>query len=192
MNTEQLQNEQDPAPENNFRKELRATLVEMAIVVAVVLFLNTFIGGLVLVDGHSMEPTLLNRDLMIVRKIAYQPETGDIVVIRMDEFSPMGEDNIVKRVIGLEGQEVIIDYENNRVAVDGAVLDEPYLNDAEADTMEPDYGAVSYRVPEGCIFVMGDNRNHSTDSRSEYVGMVPAEQVMGGVILRIPSGRLFK
>lgn len=174
----------------SWQRELLSWILTIGIPVAVVLFLNAFICKLVVVSGTSMYPTLFDRDLLIVRTIAYTPEQGDIVICKTSEDSALSSKNIVKRVIATEGQTVAINYEDNTVTVDGTVLDEPYLNTSYGDVMISGYYEdATYVVPAGCIFVMGDNRNNSTDSRSTAVGMVPVEDVIGGSVLRIPVGQ---
>ena len=130
--------------------------------------------------GSSMEPTLLPDDRVIVYQLFYSPKQGDIVILSEDTGL---NETLVKRVIALEGQTVDIDADGY-VWVDG----ERYA-DAEgvAAIQENWRGDMDYpvTVPEGCIFVMGDNRNASTDSRDERVGFVNADEVKGKVVLRI-------
>ena len=138
-----------------------------------------------------MYPTLHERDFLIVRQIGYTPTAGDIVLIDEENNDYLSQKDIVKRVIAIEGQAVTIDYAANVVTVDGQVLSEPYINLESGDPMMPVSGKdyEEYTVPPGCIFVMGDNRNASTDSRSQLVGMIPAENVTGGLLLHIPLGK---
>lgn len=137
------------------------------------------------VVGHSMEPTLMEGDKLIVSNLFYEPKYGDIVIIRKDSFS---DQPIVKRVIATEDQVVDIDFEEGIVYVDGMALDEPYI--AEKTRRELDFdGKVT--VPKGCVFVMGDNRNKSTDSRDESIGMVDKRYIIGHELIRIlPFGSI--
>ena len=153
-------------------------------VMIVLLLLNTFVAKLAIVDGLSMYPTLNDRDLLLVYQLGYEPEPGDVVVIRASE-ERFSRKYIVKRVIATEGDSLKIDYDLNAVAVNGTVLEEPYLNYEEADPMQPrdERTVVNETVPQGCIFVMGDNRNHSSDSRSDKYGMIPEERIVGKVVL---------
>ena len=93
-------------------------------------------------------------------------------------------EGIVKRVIAVEGETVTIDYDKNEVTVNGEVILEPYINLSESDSMlaETDETTATYIVPNGCLFVMGDNRNHSADSRSWEIGFIPKANVIGKVI----------
>ena len=149
----------------------------VAVLVGLVLVF-TFVGRLITVDGDSMVPTLLNGEMMIVRSIGYQPKQGDIVVLTQESFR---DEAIVKRLIAKGGQTVEIDYDAGTVTVDGEVLDEPYIN----EEMVPCGDVTSITVPEGHIFVMGDNRNISADSRYSYVGVVDERRVIGQAILVI-------
>jgi signal peptidase I len=178
-------------------KEILSWIYTVVIPIAVILLLNAFVVKLVIVHGSSMYPTLHDLDLMIVRTIAYTPTDGDIVVITSDEDSALGGENIVKRVIATGGQTVSIDYDTNTVTVDGVALDETYINhggtggypdEDEYDAMSELFSPITITVPEGYIFVMGDNRNHSMDSRDPNVGLISVDHVLGKTILTVPSG----
>lgn len=152
-------------------------------VLAVVLVF-TFLIRLIGVDGHSMVPTLQNGDRLLVLSslLDHDYEYGDIVVLREESFL---EEPIVKRVIATEGQTVDIDFEAGIVYVDGEVLDEPYINEP---TYMEEGTEFPLTVPEGCIFVMGDNRNHSSDSRDSRLGTVDTRCVLGkAVFLAFPG-----
>lgn len=144
-----------------------------ALIICVLLFV--FIVRLVDVVGSSMFPTLEDGDKMVVSGLFYTPKQGDIVVFRKDEYKP---EALVKRVIATEGQTVDINFSRGVVYVDGTALDETY-------TFEPTYNQIDFKgtqvVPEGCVFVMGDNRNDSTDSRDERIGMVDTNLIIGKV-----------
>ena len=147
--------------------------VVAALVVCVLLF--SFAVRLVDVVGNSMYPTLENGDKVIVSNLFYEPEQGDIIVFRKDEYRP---EPLVKRVIAVGGQTVDIDFDLGIVYVDGEALDEPYI--AELTTDPIDF-AGPVEVPEGSVFVMGDNRNYSTDSRYSQIGCVDVRSIMGKV-----------
>lgn len=155
-------------------------------IMVVLLLLNTFVVKLAIVDGNSMYPTLHDSQLLLVWRPGYRAEQGDVVVIHTGK-SMFSRDYIVKRVIGTAGQTVKLDYDLNTVAVDDVTLEEPYLNFEEGDPLLPrdDRAVVSYTVPEGCVFVMGDNRNHSADSRSDKYGMIETGRIVGKVILPV-------
>lgn len=152
-------------------------------VLAVVLVF-TFLIRLIGVDGHSMVPTLQNGDRLLVLSSLLDDDYkyGDIVVLREESFL---EEPIVKRVIATEGQTVDIDFEAGIVYVDGEALDEPYINEP---TYMEEGTEFPLTVPEGCIFVMGDNRNHSSDSRDSRLGTVDTRCVLGkAVFLAFPG-----
>lgn len=152
-------------------------------VLAVVLAF-TFGARLIGVDGHSMVPTLQDGDRLLVLNAmlcgGYEP--GDIVVLRKESFLPTP---IVKRVVATEGQVVDIDFGSGTVFVDGTPLREDYINER---TYTPEGTAFPLTVPEGCVFVMGDNRNRSTDSRSDQLGTIDARYIIGrAVFLALPG-----
>ena len=155
-------------------------------VMIVLLLINTFVIKLAIVDGSSMYPTLHDNQLMLVLRPDYEPTQGDVIVIHTGK-SILSRDYIVKRVIATQGQNVTIDYDLDTVSVDDVILSEPYLNYSEEDPMLPrdDNKVVRYTVPEGCVFVMGDNRNHSADSRSGKYGMIDKDMIVGKVVLPV-------
>lgn len=174
-------------------KKYLVWLLELVLPLLLVLFLNTVVFRLVIVDGNSMYPSLHDRDFLVVRRIAYTPKQGDVVVIQTDPEVRLGGRQLIKRVIAVAGQTVFVDYGNNTVTVDGRILNETYINMEEEDPMDGAmYENTAYVVPEGHIFVLGDNRNHSEDSRSEELGMVPEEAVVGGVWLHLSTGQWFQ
>lgn len=177
--------EPEPAPRKaKEKKPCRAA--------SVVDFVEILVGALVtavlvltlicrtgVVSGTSMVPTMQNGDRYVISNLFYTPEQGDIVV-----FRPLieGEEELwIKRVIAVEGQTVYIDPETYLVSVDGEVLDEPYL--ASPSTI-PHTTENPVTVPEGCVYVMGDNRGISHDSRYADLGCFPIQQIAGRVILR--------
>lgn len=179
-------------PKEDWRQSLFEWLQLLVMVLVIIVGVFTFLGSVIGVDGSSMYPTLHNGDLMLVRRIAYTPTQGDVVVLRKD--GTFDNEALVKRIIATGGQTVYIDYDANTITVDGQVLDESYLNyeydsaygsDCMADLtyLDPQYVNREFTVPDGCIFVCGDNRNHSSDSHSAELGMVDARYVIGEVLL---------
>ena len=180
MNEENI----SPAPEAgtqtvNAHKETYEWIqcVVVALVVCVLIFV--FAARVIDVVGHSMVPTLQDGDKIIITRLVRSYDRGDIVVLRKDTYR---EEPIVKRVIAVEGQTVDIDFYNGVVYVDGEALDEPYVNEL---TYQPEDFTEPVTVPEGCVFVMGDNRNNSTDSRTASIGCVDTRYIMGKVVFRI-------
>ncbi|MBQ9850666.1 MAG: signal peptidase I [Clostridia bacterium] len=144
----------------------------------------TFMFRTIQVSGSSMYPTLKDGEQLILQSVYPEPENGDIVVTAQPDKSPIIEDVLVKRIIATEGQTVSLEYNIGGwydVCVDGVTLDEPYIYEKVVRTL--DYTA-PVTVPEGYVYVMGDNRNGSTDSRDDRVGMIREEYIMGKAIFR--------
>lgn len=162
--------------------ELVQTLM-CAVLVLVLLF--TFVVRVVQVDGESMRETLQDQDLLLVLDnwLCGDFQPGDIVILQEEDFN--GGVPIVKRVIATEGQTVDIDFANGTVYVDGVELEEPYIREP---TWTDEGAEFPLTVPEGCVFVMGDNRNDSDDSRNPSLGPVDTRSVLGRVlILAVPG-----
>ena len=136
------------------------------------------------VVGHSMDYTLADGELTLVRSLGYEPRQGDIVVLNKTTAEFLGGENgeaIVKRVIAVGGQTVDIDYRSGTVYVDGIPLDEPYIKEDMLIPYDPQMQDTHWEIPEGSIFVMGDNRNNSTDSRHAWLGPIDTRYVLGKV-----------
>ena len=145
-----------------------------ALIVCVLLFV--FLFRVIDVKGTSMVPTLRNQDKMLVSGLFYKPKKGDIVVFKKDEYDP--NKALVKRVIATEGDIINIDFDNGIVYINEKPIQEDYINDltrTKLDFIGPQ------TVPEGCVFVMGDNRNMSTDSRKKEISMVDSRLIIGRV-----------
>lgn len=164
---------------SNFIYDLVSVFATAIIGVAIAF---TFVFRTIGVVGGSMKPTLQSGDRIILSAFIDEPEYGDIVVTCQPNKSPNIEDVLVKRVIATEGQTVDIDFTTGIVFVDGVALDEPYVAEPTRER-EDFYEPVT--VPEGYVFVMGDNRNGSTDSRDRRIGMIRKEYVMGKALFRI-------
>lgn len=165
-----------------WQQELYGELRMLAAVLAVTILVFHFLTQLVVVVGSSMYPTLHDGDLLLAWRVNYEPEQGDIVVLHKE--TDVIQETIVKRVIATGGQTVELDYEENAVYVDGVRIQEEYINQADLDIMEEKGDVLSIDVPESCVFVMGDNRNHSTDSRFTYaLGVVNEDYIIGKAML---------
>ena len=153
--------------------------------VLTVVLIFTFAVRIVRVSGESMRETLQDQDMLVVLNnwLCGGYEQGDIVILQRDDF--YGGEPIVKRVIATGGQTVDIDFETGAVYVDGTLLEEDYINEL---TFVEEGTEFPLTVPEGSIFVMGDNRNHSSDSRDASLGTVDTRYVIGrAVILAFPG-----
>lgn len=163
------------------------SVISTAVVIVTIAFVLIF--RTVGVSGNSMYPTLKDGDRIILSACLYKPENGDIVVTCQPSKVSYIESVLVKRVIATAGQTVNIDFEKGIVYVDGKALDEPYIN-APTHDQEDFRGPMT--VPEGYIFVMGDNRNESTDSRDMRVGFIREDYVLGKALFRIVPFGQFK
>lgn len=178
-----------PAPENPGVEERQAGASVKAeaydwlqsIVVAILACILLFVFAVrtIGVIGVSMKETLHDGDRVVISNLFYTPESGDIIVLRKESFM---DEPIVKRVIATEGQTIDIDFDAGIVYVDGEALTEEYI-------AEPTYRQLQFEgpvtVPEGHVFVMGDNRNHSNDSRDASLGLVDERYIMGRVLFRM-------
>lgn len=159
--------------------ELAATILDwlgsLFMALVVVLLIMTFGFRIIDVDGKSMEPTLIDTDKVVITDLFYTPHNGDIVIISHAEEYPKP---LVKRVIATAGQELKLDFVNNEVYVDGKKLDEPYIQGmtVSGDTPVEELNGI---VPEGKVFVMGDNRSISLDSRYRQIGFIDESYIIG-------------
>lgn len=195
------QNQTDAADEDELTDEETAKrnllsvleYVEIfAFAVLTVLFIFSFALRVCVVDGNSMNNTLLHQEKVLTTDLFYSPKSGDIVVFYENNVH---KEPLVKRVIAIEGQTVQIDFNSGKVYVDGEALTEDYVY---LNTGRYEYGLIyqnpnfnketkifKVEVPKDCVFVMGDNRNGSDDSRNSNIGFVTEQQIMGKVICRI-------
>ena len=200
--------ENEPQTENNsgnggIAAEVYSWFDTILHALAIMVAVFTFFTRMSTVDGTSMLPTLEDKQQLMLTDIFYKPAYNDIVVVWSD-FLPNDDGGrgkaIVKRVIGLPGDTINIDYENGRVSRNGVQL-EVELKDGQLTedghpinsytNLEEGSGG-DFTVPEGKLFVMGDNRNGSTDSRSYLVGYVDDRNVVGKAYMRIWTFNTFR
>jgi signal peptidase I len=160
-------------------QELYQTLQSLVWIILVIIILFTCVARVTVVSGPSMENTLHGGDVVVTWSLGYTPKQGDIVVLTKTSFQ---EESIIKRVIATGGQTVDIDYDAGAVYVDGVALDEDYIKEEMWDIWGGE-GLDHVTVPEGCIYVMGDNRNNSSDSRRLEIGIVDARCVIGRAVV---------
>lgn len=157
---------------------------ELLAAIALVTILFTFLFRIITVDGESMLPNFENQDRVLITSVTSDLKQGNVVVVINALDEP-----IIKRVIATEGQTVALDAQNKAVLVDGEILDdtrfgvengitEPVLNGRSATELPQ-------VVPEGCVFVLGDNRQRSHDSRYSDIGMIDTRNILGKAVLRI-------
>ena len=178
-----------------------ADLLETIVVsMFVVMLFFTFVCCTATVDGTSMLPTLISGERLLVNRLDHTYETGDILILNSQNAYTFDENdtliagsglgkNIVKRLIAQGGQTVNIDFTEGVVYVDDQPLDEPYTSTLTTR----DEGAFTYplTIPEGYVFVLGDNRSISKDSRHPQVGLIPAEDIVGSVWMRFSPFKVF-
>ena len=164
-----------------FYKEMR----EILMILAVFMLIYVLFFRVVVVVGDSMNDTLVDGDrLLLISSTLYNnPKQGDIIVASKDSFR--NGECIIKRVIATEGQVIDIDFETGAVYVDGEEIEELYIS---SPTFDNEGMVFPLTVAEGCVFVMGDNREDSMDSRSPQIGLIDEREILGKVIFLLIPG----
>lgn len=168
---------------NPILKEVFDWAIHIVLAILIGLFIVTFVAQRTIVDGNSMLPTLHHRDQLIIEKISPRLakfNRGDIVTVYIPEHLGKGKDYVVKRIIALSNDTVEI--EDGKIFVNGIELKEEYINGNDTYEVNPEYSKMT--VPEGCVYILGDNRlpHASLDSRS--IGPVQKSKITGKVIAR--------
>ena len=162
------------------KNEIFDWVQNITVILVSIILVFIFAFRIVGVDGESMMPTLHDKDWLVISNLFYEPDNGDIVVLSKDSF--LGGKMIVKRVIATEHQVIDIDFEKGIVYIDGEAIYEPYIAEKTKRSINMAFPAT---VPEDSVFVMGDNRQHSADSRDASLGMVHKSNILGRLLVRI-------
>lgn len=179
-----------PAAKTGVLYDVYTIVHDLVTILAVISVVFVFFFRLVCVDGSSMFPTLVNHDYLILQSnVLFDPQDlkyGDVVVANVPYYAAL--DPIVKRVIATSNQVVDIDFASGTVTVDGEVLEEPYIYEPTYESFGIFGMEYPLTVPEGCVFLMGDNRNNSSDSRYCEVGCVDLDCILGKALLVMVPG----
>lgn len=175
----EMNNEKKEAPKLDWKQNLTMYLHDLVYMLVIVMLLLMLFFRIIIVDGPSMQNTLQNGDYMFLAgNLLYRDfKQGDVVVISKkayDDGKP-----IVKRIIATEGQTVDIDFDNGIVYVDGVALDEPYIS---TPTKLKEGNEFPQTIADGCVFVLGDNRMNSRDSRYPRIGQIDTRELLGRVL----------
>jgi signal peptidase I len=169
----------------NIGREILEWFESLVFALLIVQLVLTFLLRIVMVDGESMTNTLQNGDRLIMTHVAYEPARDDIIVLDSEEAGKV----LIKRVIGIAGDTVRVDYNQNHVYVNDEQISNEHIKEPMLDKWYYDTdhlvseGVYEYEVPEDTVFVMGDNRNDSNDSRS--LGFVDKSEIMGKAVFRV-------
>ncbi len=185
----------DKTDENKqFKRDLFDWIEVLVHAILAVVLCFSFLFRIATIDGDSMMNTLVNGERVVINNIFYTPKIGDIVVISRNKQNDVYDNNpqdkpIIKRIIATEGQSVDIDFEQGIVYVDGVELDEPYTKPMQPYEKYAKYDIqFPVTVDEGCVFVLGDNRPVSLDSRSSQIGeygMIDTRYILGHAVFRV-------
>ena len=182
---QEMSAEEKPKKKLTWQQSLYKDVKDILVIVGLFMLVYVLFFRAVVVVGDSMYDTLVSGDrLLVISNVIYrQPKQGDIIVASKDSFR--GGECIIKRVIATEGQEVNIDFITGKVYVDGKLLEEDYIYSATLRAEGMEFPLV---VEEGCVFVMGDNRMDSKDSRDPQIGLIDVREILGKAFFLILPG----
>lgn len=165
------------------KAEIKSSVIDwfesIAVALALIIVIFVFCIRIVIVSGPSMDNTLRDNDRVAVQSFLYTPQRGDVVVV--DSYTKFGK-TLVKRVIALEGDKLTINGKTNEVFINDKLLAEDYIS---SPTIIDNEDELSVIIPKGSVFVMGDNRSQSLDSRSNQIGVIDSRDILGRVLFRI-------
>lgn len=153
-------------------------LADAVITIGVVLLLFRVLFNIVIIDGNSMLPTFHDGSIIFTQCHFYDLDRGDIIVCDSDGY----DGSLVKRIIAVAGDTLDIDFDTGDVAVNGETIDEPYIREKTRQNYGTEFPLT---VDNGCVFVMGDNRNNSLDSRAPNIGQINVDNVRGKYLTSI-------
>lgn len=166
---------------------------DLTIYLSIIIIIMSFFFRIASVNGKSMQPTLYDGDRLVLISSIVKPQRGDIIVLAQpDGLTGEFDNNKVKRVIGVGGDEIDINYVEGRIYRNGEPLYEPYTADLINGPSGANPMTFPLTIPEGYLFVVGDNRNNSLDSRDEAVGLVDERYVLGKALFRFSPIGQFK
>jgi len=183
--SEQINQEKNPQEKLTWQQSIVLYLNDLTYMLIAIVLVFLLLFRVIVVSGDSMKQTLIDGDyLLLLSNVFYrEPQPGDIIVASKDSYD--NGSAIIKRVIATEGQIVDIDFEHGIVYVDGLPLEEPYINNL---TTRQEGILFPLIVEEGCIFVLGDNRDVSKDSRHPEIGLIDTREVLGKALFLMVPG----
>ena len=184
QNVNEMEHE-ETEKKKGWKRELLEWILVLLSAFIIAQLINNFVFRFARVDGPSMENTLHHNEYLLVWKLGYEPKCGDVIVFEtdMNVNGTLQKQYLVKRVIATEGQTIEVDYETDRVLVDGKEIQEDYIKDADMFAPYQTQHSYPYTVEEDHIYVLGDNRNNSLDSRAK--GAIPESDITGKVVFRL-------
>lgn len=170
-------------PKKTFDDDLFYWLQTFVLTLVAIALIFTYVARITIVKGDSMFPTLINDELLLVWSLGYTPKQGDIIILNKITAAYLEEEAIVKRVVAVGGQTVEMDYQNNQVLVDGVPITEDYIYEPMREIFATNYSREPVLVPEGSVYVLGDNRNATTDSRDTNLGTIDHGYITGKAVI---------